>query len=59
MTILRLDHIQLAMPQGGEDEARAFYADLLGLNEVAKPAHLTQRGGCWFEHGEVRLHLGV
>lgn len=59
MTILRLDHVQLAMPEGGEDKARTFYAGLLGLQEVAKPANLAGRGGCWFARGDVRVHLGV
>jgi len=59
MTILRLDHIQLAMPEGGEQRARAFYGDLLGLEEVEKPANLAGRGGCWFALGDVRVHLGV
>ena len=47
------------MPPGGEDVARGFYAGLLGLVEVAKPAELAGRGGCWFETGAVRVHLGV
>jgi catechol 2,3-dioxygenase-like lactoylglutathione lyase family enzyme len=59
MTLRRIDHVQLAMPPGGEDRARAFYADLLGLQEVPKPAPLAGRGGCWFEAREVRVHLGV
>ena len=59
MTVLALDHVQIAMPAGGEDEARRFYAGILGLHEVAKPASLAQRGGCWFESGPVRIHLGV
>jgi len=54
-----IDHVQLAMPQGAEDRARAFYRDVLGLPELAKPPHLAKRGGCWFEHGPVKLHLGV
>lgn len=54
-----LHHVQLAMPEGGEARARAFYAGLLGLPEVAKPPLLARRGGCWFEEGAVRLHLGV
>jgi len=57
--ILELDHIQLAMPKGGEAQARGFYADLLGLAEVPKPADLALRGGCWFEQGSVKVHLGV
>jgi catechol 2,3-dioxygenase-like lactoylglutathione lyase family enzyme len=54
-----LDHVQLAMPAGGEADARAFYAGLLGFTEVPKPEHLAGRGGCWFEAGEAKVHLGV
>ncbi|HJV09213.1 MAG TPA: Clp protease N-terminal domain-containing protein [Acidimicrobiales bacterium] len=57
--IRRLDHVQLAMPAGGEDDARAFYAGLLGFTEVPKPDHLAARGGCWFEAGAAHVHLGV
>ena len=59
MTILGIDHIQLAMPAGGEDAARRFYSGLLGLPERPKPAHLAARGGVWFESHEVKIHLGV
>ena len=59
MTIVSLNHVQLAMPPGGEHQARLFYAGLLGLLEVPKPANLAGRGGAWFERGEVRVHLGV
>lgn len=59
MTILRLDHVQLAMPAGREDEAVAFYEGVLGIPHVAKPPHLAVRGGCWFERGELKVHLGV
>jgi catechol 2,3-dioxygenase-like lactoylglutathione lyase family enzyme len=54
-----LDHVQLACPAGGEDEARAFYGGLLGLREIEKPEPLRARGGVWFECGEHQLHLGV
>ena len=57
--LVALDHVQLAMPSGGEDAARAFYAGLLGLPEQPKPPVLAARGGCWFEQGAVKLHLGV
>jgi SAM-dependent methyltransferase/catechol 2,3-dioxygenase-like lactoylglutathione lyase family enzyme len=56
---MSLDHAQLAMPPKGEPEARAFYAGLLGLTEVPKPANLATRGGCWFVGGAAKLHLGV
>lgn len=47
------------MPRGGEGEARAFYEGLLSIHEVPKPADLTPRGGCWFEDGDLKIHLGV
>lgn len=58
---MRLDHVQLAMPAGPDAEAAAesFYGGLLGLVRVPKPPALAVRGGCWFEAGEVRVHLGV
>lgn len=57
----RIDHVQLSMPPGPEAEARAeaFFAGLLGLPRVAKPPELAVRGGCWFERGAVKVHLGV
>ena len=54
-----IDHVQLAMPRGEEAAARRFYQGVLGLSEVAKPAVLAARGGCWFEQGSTRVHLGV
>jgi catechol 2,3-dioxygenase-like lactoylglutathione lyase family enzyme len=47
------------MPAGGEHDARAFYAGLLGFTEVPKPERLAGRGGCWFEAGQAKVHLGV
>jgi catechol 2,3-dioxygenase-like lactoylglutathione lyase family enzyme len=57
--VLGVDHVQLAMPRGREDEVRAFYGDLLGLSELAKPANLAARGGVWFAAGEQQIHLGI
>jgi catechol 2,3-dioxygenase-like lactoylglutathione lyase family enzyme len=59
MFLVALDHVQLAMPAGGEEAARAFYAQVLGLTEVPKPPLLAVRGGAWFERGSVKIHLGV
>jgi catechol 2,3-dioxygenase-like lactoylglutathione lyase family enzyme len=62
---MRLHHVQVACPSGGEDAARRFYRDGLGMTEVDKPAELAARGGCWFraydDAGEVgaELHVGV
>jgi catechol 2,3-dioxygenase-like lactoylglutathione lyase family enzyme len=57
--IVRLDHVQLAMPPGREAEAVGFYAGLLGLTRRPKPEPLAERGGCWFDAGPVAVHLGV
>lgn len=54
-----IDHVQLAMPAASEREAAAFYEGLLGIPEVAKPEPMAARGGCWFESGELKVHLGV
>lgn len=59
MLIDAIDHVQLAMPTGGEPLARWFYSETLGIPEVPKPPHLAVRGGCWFERGALRVHLGV
>ena len=59
MPIRAIDHVQLAMPAGKEDEARRFYRDLLGIPEQPKPPNLAKRGGCWFERGALKIHLGV
>lgn len=62
---MRLHHVQVACPPGGEDDARRFYVDGLGLTEVEKPAGLRARGGAWFRSydgdGEVaaEIHVGV
>ena len=56
---LGIDHVQLAMPVGAEDRARAYYVGVLGFEELTKPPRLAARGGCWFACGPVQLHLGA
>ena len=55
----RLDHVQVAIPAGEEDLARAFYGKLLGLSEIPKPPELERSGGCWFALGASQLHVGA
>jgi catechol 2,3-dioxygenase-like lactoylglutathione lyase family enzyme len=57
--ITGIDHVQLAMPVGAEEQARAFYTGVLGLAEITKPAALAVRGGAWFQCGDAQLHLGA
>ena len=54
-----LHHVQLAMPPGREDDARGFFAGVLGMTEIEKPPVLAARGGAWFRGGGVEIHLGV
>jgi GNAT superfamily N-acetyltransferase len=57
--IAGVDHVQVAAPPGGEEAARAFYGELLGLPELRKPEGLRARGGAWFAVGDQQLHVGV
>jgi len=57
--ITGVDHVQVAAPPGSEDDARAFYGDLLGLAELPKPERLRSRGGVWFGVGDEQLHVGI
>lgn len=55
----RIDHVQLCIPPGAEDDAREFYGRLLGLEEIEKPEPLKKNGGMWFRVADVQLHIGV
>lgn len=59
ITFKRLDHVQICIPRGKENEARKFYTDLLALQEIPKPASLIANGGLWYKIADVELHLGV
>jgi catechol 2,3-dioxygenase-like lactoylglutathione lyase family enzyme len=59
VSILGIDHVQVAAPPGCEKAARAFYGGLLELDELPKPELLESRGGCWFRAGAQELHVGV
>lgn len=59
MAIERIHHVQIAAPPGSEADARRFYGEILGLDEVSKPANLAGRGGAWFRGAAVELHVGI
>ena len=59
MRFVGLHHVQIGIPEGSEERARAFYGEALGLEEIPKPAHLAVRGGLWFRAGEHEVHLGI
>ena len=47
------------IPPGGVEQAADFYAGILRLTAVPKPAHLASRGGRWFRGAGMELHLGI
>lgn len=55
MRIIDLHHVSLAVTD--LERARAFYRDVLGLCEVARPDF--DFAGVWFRAGERQLHLIV
>ena len=55
----RLDHIQICIPKGKENEARYFYTDIIGLTEIPKPASLIADGGLWYKIADIQFHIGT
>lgn len=59
IVIERLDHIQVCIPVGAEDQARRFYTEILGFKEISKPEALIPNGGLWYEVADIQFHIGV
>jgi catechol 2,3-dioxygenase-like lactoylglutathione lyase family enzyme len=57
--IIEINHVNVVVPKHLEDEAKHFYASVLGLKEIPKPAESQARGGAWYELGRVQLHLSA
>ena len=57
--------MQVSCPPCGEERARRFWVDGIGMSEVEKPPALRDRGGAWFraydDRGAVaaEVHVGV
>lgn len=56
---MQLSHVNVTMPSGSEETARAFYGSVLGLAEIPKPDTLRARGGTWFAAGSLEIHLSI
>jgi catechol 2,3-dioxygenase-like lactoylglutathione lyase family enzyme len=58
---VRLQHVSIRIPSGGEERARAFYGGLLGLEERNVPPHLDPSQLIWFRVGapDLELHLMI
>jgi catechol 2,3-dioxygenase-like lactoylglutathione lyase family enzyme len=59
LDVIGIDHVQIAVPRRLEAECLTFYRDVIGLSEIPKPEELRERGGAWFQVGQVQLHIGV
>lgn len=57
MTLLGIDHIQIEVPVGTEEVTRAFYVDLLGLEEVPRPREAVGRSFLWVRVGAQQIHF--
>ncbi len=59
MAIVSLQHVQMIVPVSQTDEARRFYGELLGLEEMPRPQSLSDAGrtGAWYRIGDQELHL--
>lgn len=55
----RLDHVQICIPAGKENEARQFYTEVIRLSEIPKPQELIPNGGLWYQIADIQLHIGT
>jgi len=49
---MRLHHVNVVVPPGRTGDVVGFYADVLGLRQVAKPAEGVAQSGAWFDIDE-------
>jgi catechol 2,3-dioxygenase-like lactoylglutathione lyase family enzyme len=54
---MRLQHVSTPYPEGADEQVRAFYGRLLGLEEKPVPDSLQGRGLVWFAAGDDELEL--
>lgn len=51
---IRLDHVLICIPEGTTAQAREFYRDVLGLEEI--PGEHPS-GAIWFKIADIQIHL--
>src|SRR3954451_5294709 len=55
---MRIHHVNVVVPPGGTDAVVPFYAGVLGLRQVDKPAEGVAQSGAWFDiddHSQVHV----
>ena len=55
----RIQHVSIPRPRGSESaaQARAFYGELLGLEEASVPGSIQSQDLVWFHVGDGELHV--
>ena len=56
---ISLHHAQVFYPPGEEAQARDFYGKALGLEELSRPASLSDRNGIWYSAPPGHVHLSA
>lgn len=57
--LMEIDHVQITVPRNCENDAKKFYCEILGLQEIEKPDNRKQNGGFWLQVGKTQLHVGL
>ena len=57
--LTQVHHIQIFVPREAEEASKRFYSEVMGLEEITKPAAFGKHGGAWYRHGPNQLHLSV
>jgi catechol 2,3-dioxygenase-like lactoylglutathione lyase family enzyme len=55
--VVKLQHVSLPIPPESHADVRAFYASVLGLQEIPIPASIAHLKVLWFRAGEGDLEL--
>ena len=56
---MKLHHVAITIPKDGEQAAKEFYCDILGLIETQKPESLQGRGGFWLQLDGSQIHVSI
>jgi catechol 2,3-dioxygenase-like lactoylglutathione lyase family enzyme len=53
----RLQHVSCTVPLNSQEQVRAFYGGVLGLEEKPRPQSLAHLGLIWFYAGDYEMEL--
>lgn len=53
----RVNHINFCVPPERLEEAKQFYTQVIGLEQIPRPDHVFNSEGYWFDMGNIQLHI--